>query len=143
MWHGFFIRRTGMLRIFILNSLKASPKNGAEIINHIEMITLGWWRPSPGSIYPLLEKLVEEGLIVKRQDGRYELTEKGKSEISFSFPYPEFRIGAPRTLDEILMEIDSYLSYIEDLKTSSKDEVEKNREKIKNIIERFQKILAS
>ena len=36
------------------------------------------WRPSNGSIYPMLKKMVNEGMINKRDDGRYELSENGK-----------------------------------------------------------------
>ena len=37
-------------------------------------MTRGRWRPSPGSVYPLLEDLSTEKLVKKRDDGRYELT---------------------------------------------------------------------
>jgi DNA-binding PadR family transcriptional regulator len=58
---------------------------GSQIIDEIERITLGMWRPSPGSIYPALDQLEEDGLVrISKVDGwkkYYELTEKGKQEL--------------------------------------------------------------
>jgi DNA-binding PadR family transcriptional regulator len=51
---------------------------GKEIIDKAALQSEGRWRPSPGLIYPLLGRLVEEGLIEERKDdGRYSLTKKG------------------------------------------------------------------
>jgi DNA-binding PadR family transcriptional regulator len=51
---------------------------GKEIIDKAALQSEGRWRPSPGLIYPLLGRLVEEGLIEERkEDGRYSLTKKG------------------------------------------------------------------
>ena len=57
--------------MWTLSLIARAPKNGAEIVDEIEQMTQGWWRPSPGSIYPLLADLQQEGLIQKRDDGRY------------------------------------------------------------------------
>ena len=38
----------------------------------------GIWKPSPGLIYPLLGRLLDEGLIEETKDGRYQITKKGK-----------------------------------------------------------------
>jgi DNA-binding PadR family transcriptional regulator len=38
----------------------------------------GIWRPSPGLIYPLLSRLLDENLIEDVGDGKYQLTKKGK-----------------------------------------------------------------
>ncbi len=72
----FSLFKRGGLRAWILALLRQSPKNGTEIMDHIEMASQGWWRPSPGSVYPLLEELSRDGFIRKREDGRYEMTEK-------------------------------------------------------------------
>ena len=37
----------------------------------------GIWKPSPGLIYPLLGRLLDEGLVEETKDGRYQLTKKG------------------------------------------------------------------
>jgi Predicted transcriptional regulators len=136
------IRIRGMLRRWVLNSLRAGPKNGAEIINDIETLTFGWWRPSPGSIYPLLENLVKEGIVRKREDGRYELTEKGKSEVGYFFGFHFPRFGEPRTIDEMLNEINSYVQYMEDLAVSNKEVISEYKEKIKEIIAKLEKLVS-
>ena len=74
----------GFLRYFVLKLLSEKPMSGSEIMNEIEKRTNGCWKPSPGSIYPLLDWLREEGYI-KEADGKgtgvkpYTLTEKGKA----------------------------------------------------------------
>jgi DNA-binding PadR family transcriptional regulator len=56
---------------------------GAQIIDEIERLSMGFWRPSPGSVYPALEELETDGLIrVARVEGTkkyYEVTESGKA----------------------------------------------------------------
>src|SRR5467141_1174536 len=78
MFRGFGMFRKRGLRPWVLNILRRSPKNGAEIMDEIENMSQGWWRPSPGSVYPMLEEMVQDGLIEKRDDGRYEITTKAK-----------------------------------------------------------------
>jgi len=68
----------GFSRYFILELLKNKPHTGKEIINYAEEQSNGIWKPSPGLIYPLLGRLLDEGLIDETEDGRYQLTEKGK-----------------------------------------------------------------
>jgi len=55
--------------------------SGAELMNSIEARTSGQWRPSPGSIYPILKWLVDKELIkiesVIEGEKRYLLTEDG------------------------------------------------------------------
>src|SRR5438309_2109720 len=58
------------LRMWTLSLIARGPKNGAEIVDAIEQMTQGWWRPSPGSIYPLLAELQQEELVQKRGDRR-------------------------------------------------------------------------
>lgn len=73
----------GFLRFFVLRLLNLKPMSGAEIIEEIGKRTSGRWKPSPGSIYPLLAWLQDNGIIreVPSEEAgirRYELTEKGK-----------------------------------------------------------------
>jgi len=98
----------GGLRTWILYTLNDSPKNGAEIMDAIESMSYGSWRPSPGSIYPLLVKMVDEGLVIKREDGRYEAADT---------VYDEFghEIDRSYSADGAVREIESYISYLEDL----------------------------
>ena len=68
----------GFSRYFILELLKKTPHTGKEIINYAVKQSNGIWKPSPGLIYPLLGRLLDEGLIEETQDGKYQLTKKGK-----------------------------------------------------------------
>ena len=72
----------GFSRYFILELLKKTPRTGKEIINYAVKQSNGIWKPSPGLIYPLLGRLLEEGLIEETQDGKYQLTKKGKDTAS-------------------------------------------------------------
>jgi DNA-binding PadR family transcriptional regulator len=68
----------GFSRYFILELLKKTPHTGKEIINYAVEQSNGIWKPSPGLIYPLLGRLLDEGLVEETKDGRYQLTKKGK-----------------------------------------------------------------
>ena len=70
----------GMLRYIALKILEKKPMSGSEIVDRIQEYTD--WRPSPGSIYPLLAHLQKEELIELYSDEepslkRFNLTEKG------------------------------------------------------------------
>jgi DNA-binding PadR family transcriptional regulator len=71
----------GFLSSYVLLILKEGPLHGYEIMKKIEERT-GFWRPSPGTIYPLLRSLVKNGLIevISENDRakKYKLTQKGK-----------------------------------------------------------------
>lgn len=72
----------GLLRFYVFKLLKAKPMSGSEIMNEIEEQTGGQWKPSPGSVYPLLTWLRENGYaeeLPRETSGikRYILTEKG------------------------------------------------------------------
>jgi DNA-binding PadR family transcriptional regulator len=73
----------GFLRYQVLELLSEKPLSGSEIMNEIEKRTDGLWRPSPGSVYPLLAWLQDNGYIREspdRESGikRYMLTDSGK-----------------------------------------------------------------
>lgn len=118
----------------IVRMLSGSPKNGVELMDDIEKMTQGWWRPSPGSIYPLLEQLVGEGLVSKRDDGRYELTDKAQSELEWSFG-PSFR--RPRSLEQTLGEVSGFVSYLEEVISSNPKEAEPYMAKIKELADKL------
>jgi DNA-binding PadR family transcriptional regulator len=73
----------GLLRFIVLKFLADKPMSGAEIVAKISQETGGKWKPSPGSIYPLLSGLEEQSFThgVSPIEGgmkRYSLTEDGK-----------------------------------------------------------------
>ena len=67
----------GFSRYYILEVLKKKPHTGKEIIDAAVKQSEGIWKPSPGLIYPLLGRLLDEGLIEETGDGKYQLTKKG------------------------------------------------------------------
>ncbi|MGC8600623.1 MAG: helix-turn-helix transcriptional regulator [Nitrososphaeria archaeon] len=72
------------LRTYVMFSLLESPKNGIEIA--YDLVRLLGWRPSPGSLYPLLMDLEREGLIERTEDGKLRLTPHGIDYMS-SIPF--------------------------------------------------------
>lgn len=68
----------GFSRYFILEVLKKNPSTGKEIIDNATIQSGGRWKPSPGLIYPLLGRLLEENLIEETKDGKYQITKKGR-----------------------------------------------------------------
>ena len=69
----------GFSRYYILELLKKKPYTGKEIINAAVKQSEGIWKPSPGLIYPLLGRLLDEGLIEETNSGKYQITRKGKA----------------------------------------------------------------
>jgi len=75
--------RRGDVRASILALLKDRPMHGYEMIQEIAERTQNLWRPSPGSVYPTLQLLVDEGLTVATEsEGSkklFELTDDGRA----------------------------------------------------------------
>ena len=69
----------GFTRYYILKQLQKMPHTGKEIINSAVEESDGKWKPSPGLIYPLLGRLLDEGLIEETEDGKYQITDEGKT----------------------------------------------------------------
>ena len=67
----------GFSRRYILDLLTEQPMTGKEIIDNAILQSQGKWRPSPGLIYPMLGRLLDEGLIDELENGRYKITHKG------------------------------------------------------------------
>lgn len=74
----------GRLRLYLLKMLDESPRHGYEIISLLRDRFLGVYSPSPGTIYPRLARLEEEGLVTHTEEGGrkvYSLTDKGRQEL--------------------------------------------------------------
>jgi DNA-binding PadR family transcriptional regulator len=88
--------RRGNVRAAILALLNERPMHGYEMIQELDQRTGGVWRPSPGSVYPTLQMLEDEGLIKSDAGaGRkaYSLTEAGQAEATAAAenaPWTEF-----------------------------------------------------
>jgi DNA-binding PadR family transcriptional regulator len=79
--------RRGDVRAALLLLLAEEAQNGYQLIQEIERRTKGFWKPSPGSVYPALQQLEDEGLVrAQEHDGRrtYVLTDEGREYVESS-----------------------------------------------------------
>ncbi|MFT4868684.1 MAG: DNA-binding PadR family transcriptional regulator [Colwellia polaris] len=83
-----------ILRYMVLKIFEEGPSYGYEVVSRIEELTDGYWSPSYGTIYPLIQRMEEDNLLrsldedelaereLSEGDRKYfELTEKGKEEV--------------------------------------------------------------
>ncbi len=139
MWpFRFAMHRKRGLRMMVVALLFSSPKNGVELMDGVEAMTRGWWRPSPGSVYPLLERMAAEGTIRRRDDGKYELTPKANAELEVSFGS---RFRSPRTSEELVRELQSLVAYAEDLARTKPDELHAQADKLKDLARRLSDLI--
>jgi DNA-binding PadR family transcriptional regulator len=74
--------RRGDIRTAALLLVAEEPRNGYQIMQEVEERSEGAWRPSPGSVYPALQQLEDEGLIRAEEiDGRklFKITDAGRA----------------------------------------------------------------
>jgi DNA-binding PadR family transcriptional regulator len=98
----------GLLRYYILHKIAQKPIHGYEIIQDIDSKTEGAWRPGAGSLYPILKKLVTEGLIRTEPEPSgeatrrvYQMTPKGVESLAHAkemFANFQQRFGSLRRL---------------------------------------------
>ena len=124
--------KRGFLRPQILELLERQPVNGVDIMDQLQEMSHGWYRPSPGAIYPLLEELQKEGLITKNEDGKFELTAA----------YAE-QSGVGDNLSTALSTMESNTSFLEDLKKTDAQGLSKSRQRIQNLAERLGTLASS
>ena len=101
-------RRRGDVRLALLKALEDSPQNGYQLMQMIEERSGGRWRPSPGSVYPALAQLEDQGFIRSvEQDGQklYELTDEGREHLSerpdHPAPWEQDDDPASQAIDEL------------------------------------------
>lgn len=115
----------GGLNLIVLKLLFNENLTGSELINRIEKIT-GSWRPSPGSIYPLLNNLTDKGLVYFKQNKNqktYYITLKGKI----------FYIRAEVTKKKIICELKEGVNFLKNIGENAKECVRLD-EMIKNLV---------
>jgi len=123
--------RRGWLRPLILSLLlNKGSLNGVEIMDEIQRLTGGLWRPSPGSVYPMLAEMLEEGLVVRRPDGRYELSEAGRALAQSVLPPPPDPLAALREA----------VDYVERLAESEPTALRQRLAEIRSLRERLEAV---
>ncbi len=159
----------GFLRYQVLYKLKEHPMSGAELTEAITEEMGGRWKPKPGSMYPLLKSLLQDGLTqeIPDEDGRtrrYELTERGmkfledqvdqsgelREKIAQGFtPFPPFPLFGSRT--EIPLSLQNLFKTFQSLRvviasTPSQeilDELDKAAERFSKDLEKIRKKVES
>ena len=69
----------GFSRFYVLTILKEQSMTGKQIMDYASKESDGMWKPSAGLVYPLLGRLLQEGLIEENDEGKYTITKKGVS----------------------------------------------------------------
>ena len=83
--------RRGDVRAALLALLAEKPMHGYEMIQELDSRTGGIWRPSPGSVYPTLQLLEDEGLIASEESEgrkRFTLTDTGREQATAAAERP-------------------------------------------------------
>ncbi|MFI5491089.1 PadR family transcriptional regulator [Actinoplanes sp. NPDC051859] len=92
------------VRPALLALLLERPMHGYEMIQELESRTGGIWRPSPGSVYPTLQLLEDEGLIQAEAEGgrkRFSLTEAGQAEAQTAAENPPWAQFSDDTMSQV------------------------------------------
>ena len=112
-WGGGGPRRSrrgrGDVRAAILLLLEEEPRNGYGLMQEVEERSAGAWRPSPGSVYPALAQLEDEGLIAPAsgdQGKAFALTDAGRAHVTehrdrLGTPWQEASEGQPAGMPDL------------------------------------------
>jgi DNA-binding PadR family transcriptional regulator len=102
-------KRRGDIRAALLLLLAEEPRNGYQLMQSIEELSGGRWRPSPGSIYPTLAQLEDEGLIkaTEREGTKlFEITAAGRQHIEEHHAgRPPWEVDEPETVSDLKSQI--------------------------------------
>jgi DNA-binding PadR family transcriptional regulator len=116
--------RHGRLRLYLLRLLDEEPRHGYEVIRLLRDRFMGVYAPSPGTIYPRLARLEEEGLVTHdEENGRkvYRITEAGREELRSRGP----------ELDELEEELSASVSdIVREVREDVRDTVRSLREEL-------------
>jgi len=87
----------GFIRHLIPRLLKSGDKTGTQIMQEFSDRTDGEWHPSPGTIYPLLASLEEDGIIetvkIEGRSKTYHLTDDGRERMKLAFKHRKGALG--------------------------------------------------
>jgi DNA-binding PadR family transcriptional regulator len=143
--------RRGDIRTAALLLLAEEPRNGYQIMQEVEERSGGVWRPSPGSVYPALSQLEDEGLIRSEEsDGRkvFALTDAGRAlleERDASKPAPWEQMSGETSdeayaLGRLLREV--YFAFVQVSRAGSEEQIAKAKEVLAEARRRLYLILA-
>lgn len=154
------MKQVGELRMWILHVVDENgPSKGVEIMASVQAhydLQVEWHKGThahphhesdmkskkilPGSIYPMLKKMVAEGLLTKEDDGKYDLTKKGQivtSNLFKHFQRPKNGDPRPISIKNSLTAINWHVSYLED---TNENEIAQYNDSIQTLIDRLEKI---
>jgi DNA-binding PadR family transcriptional regulator len=118
--------RRGDLRGLLLAGLLDGPAHGYELMQRLEERTGGRWRPSAGSVYPVLQQLEDEGLATQAEaDGRkvYELTEAGREQADPAV-FEQFTAdGAGSDIRQLMVELKQLAGAVKQIAITADPEV--------------------
>ena len=159
------MKQVGELRMWIIHVISEfGPSNGVEIMANVQKhydLQVQWYHKSthihphhegnvqskrllPGSIYPMLKKLVSEGLITKLNNGKYDLTEDGQIIVTNLFEHFQLRNEhmdrKTSSIENSLEAMNWHVSYMEDF---DKKKIVPHKESIELLIERLKKLKES
>jgi DNA-binding PadR family transcriptional regulator len=129
--------RRGDIRTAALLLLAEEPRNGYQIMQEVQERSEDLWRPSPGSVYPALQQLEDEGLIrSQEQDGRklFVLTDAGREVVEArgsERPAPWVQMsdefgGDAHALGRLMREVAS--AFVQVMRTGSPTQIAKARD---------------
>ncbi|HET6533145.1 MAG TPA: PadR family transcriptional regulator [Actinoplanes sp.] len=125
------------VRPAILALLLERPMHGYEMIQELATRTNGIWRPSPGSIYPTLQLLEDEGLIeVTAEGGRksYRLTDAGRAEAETAAQNPPWGQFTDDTMSQVQDFRDAALGIMSALKQVGFDGTPEQRDRALEVL---------
>jgi DNA-binding PadR family transcriptional regulator len=142
--------RRGDIRTAALLLLAEEPRNGYQIMQEVQERSGGMWSPSPGSVYPALQQLEDEGLIrTEEGDGRklFALTDEGRAllaERGAERPAPWEQTGdgagEAHQLGRLMREVAS--AFVQVMRTGSGSQMAKAREVLAGTRRDLYRILA-
>jgi len=139
----------GDVRSAILHLLAEAPMHGYQIMQELSERTDGIWQPSPGSVYPTLQQLEDEGFVqAAEQDGKktYTLTDDGRAKVEADQeapPWERFRANTHdglHTLRETGFQVGAAVMQV--ARAGSEAQVDKTREILEDTRRKIYQILA-
>jgi DNA-binding PadR family transcriptional regulator len=144
--------RRGQIRTALLAVLAEGPGHGYDVMQKLEDKTGGAWRPSPGSVYPTLQLLEDEGLVRSTErDGKrvFEITEAGRAEATERLdeaggaPWELGEQGARRGRDVVLAIRQLHVAFRQIAEVGSAEQVDRAIAIVTDARKQLYQILAS